>query len=585
MSDRIGGAVLNPGVKSILREFWRHRGKVVLGLVCLLVVDAAQLTIPLVVKAVVDRLADASAAVPWIAEQALVLVGLACVVALFRFAWRHFFFSASRLVELDLRNRILDHVMGLSARYFTGTRTGEVMALATNDVESVRQAIAMGFVAGFDASIYALVAIAAMLWLDPVLALWTILPLPFLALLMAASLKAIYDRWDRVQASYENLTEKVRESVAGIRILRAYAQEEGDSAEFHRLNRDYYGKYMRYVAIDACFHPAILLLAGTCVAILLGVGGERVMEGRTSIGAFVAFASYLGMLTWPMIAAGWMLSLVQRAAASMDRINTLLGLRDLEDDRPAPGGARLQGAIEAKGLTFAYPGQEEPALKVLNFSVPAGTGLGVVGEIASGKSTVAQLLCRMYDPPPGTVFLDGHDLLDLPAAFVREQIAYVPQEPFLFSDTVAENLRLGKPGATPAEMEEACGMAALHEEISALPKGYETLLGERGVTLSGGQKQRLCLARALLKPAPILLLDDTLSAVDAETERAILAALRAAAGQRTTIVISHRASAVRDLSRILCLQRGRVIQSGTHEELVRTPGFYKLMVELQEMEK
>jgi len=280
-----------------------------------------------------------------------------------------------------------------------------------------------------------------------------------------------------------------------------------------------------------------------------------------------------------------MLSLVQRAAASMDRINTLLGLRDLEDERPAPVGARLQGDIEAKGLTFAYPGQEEPALKVLSFSIPAGTGLGVVGEIASGKSTVAQLLCRMYDPPPGTVFLDGHDILDLPAAFVREQIAYVPQEPFLFSDTVAENLRLGKPGATPAEMEEACRMAALHDEISALPKGYETLLGERGVTLSGGQKQRLCLARALLKPAPILLLDDTLSAVDAETERSILAAFRAAAGQKTTIVISHRASAVRDLSRILCLQRGRVIQSGTHEELVRTPGFYKLMVELQEMEK
>ncbi len=578
------GAAVKPGVKSILREFWKHRWKVVLGLACLLVVDAAQLAIPLVVKGVVDELAASSATGPFIARQALILLGLACMVALFRFAWRHFFFSAARKVELDLRNRILDHVMGLSTRFFTGTRTGEVMALATNDVESVRQAIAMGFVAGFDASIYAVVAIAAMLWLDPVLALWTVLPLPFLAALMGVSLQAIYNRWDRVQSSFEGLTEKVRESVSGIRVLRAYAQEEGDVEDFEARNRDYYGKYMRYVAVDAYFHPAILLLAGTCVAILLGAGGSRVMEGRTSIGAFVAFSSYLGMLTWPMIAAGWMLSLVQRAAASMDRIDALLGLKDLEDDRPVPLGAAVRGSIEVKGLSFAYPGQAEPALKGLSFSIPPGGSLGLVGEVAAGKSTVAQILTRMYDPPAGSTYLDGRDILGLPVGFLRENIAYVPQEAFLFSDTVAENLRLGKASATREEMEAACRIAALHEEIEALPKGYETLLGERGVTLSGGQKQRLCLARALLKLAPILLLDDTLSAVDSETERAILRGLKDVMGRPTTLVISHRVSAVRDLGRILCMQRGTVIQAGTHEELVRQGGFYKNMVELQEME-
>jgi ATP-binding cassette subfamily B protein len=576
---------LKQGVKSILKEFWGHRWKVILGLVCLLVVDAAQLTIPLVVKAVVDAISSSTATLPWMAREAAILFGLALVVALFRFAWRHFFFSAARQVELDLRNRILDHMLELSTRYFTKTRTGEVMALATNDVESVRQAIAMGFVAGFDASIYALVAIGAMLWLDPVLALWTILPLPFLAVLMGVSLRAIYDRWDKVQTSFEGLTEKVRESVTGIRVLRAYVQEDGDVEDFERHSRDYYDKYMNYVKVDAIFHPAILLLAGTCVAILLGVGGARVMEGRTSIGSFVAFTSYLGMLTWPMIAAGWMLSLVQRASASMDRIDALLKNDDVEDDRAAPVGARIEGGFEVRGLDFSYPGQEEPALKGLSFAVPAGGSLGVVGEVASGKSTVAQLLCRMYDPPPGTILLDGLDVLDLPPGFLRARIAYVPQEAFLFSDTVAENLRLGKPDATPEEMEQACRLAALHDEIAQLPKGYETLLGERGITLSGGQKQRLCLARALLKPAPILLLDDTLSAVDAETERDILARLKAEASRRTTVVISHRASAVRDLDRILCLQRGSVVQSGTHEEMVRQEGFYKIIVELQEMEK
>lgn len=576
---------MKPGVKSILKEFSRHKTKVVLGLSCLLVVDAAQLASPLVVRAVIDAISESRATFPFIAREGLILLGLAVTVAVFRFAWRHFFFGAARMVELDLRNRLLDHVLGLSTRYFTKTRTGEVMALATNDVESVRQAIAMGFVAGFDASVYALVAIGAMLWLDPTLALWTILPLPFLSILMAVSLKAIYDRWDRVQSSFEGLTEKVRESVSGIRVLRAYAQEEGDVADFDRHSRDYYGKYMRYVAVDAFFHPAILLLAGTCVAILLGVGGARVISGRTSIGDFVAFSSYLGMLTWPMIAAGWMLSLVQRAAASMDRIDALLGNRDLEDAGAAPEGAEIRGGIEVRDLRFAYPGQAEPALKGLSFSVPPGGSLGVVGEVASGKSTVAALLCRMYDPPPGSVLVDGQDLNGLPVGFLRSHIAYVPQEAFLFSDTVAENLRLGKPDATAEEMEAACRLAAVDDEIAVLPKGYDTLLGERGVTLSGGQKQRLCLARALLKPAPILLLDDTLSAVDSETERVILGSLRKEAERRTTVIVSHRASAVRELDRIVCLQRGEVVQAGTHEELVARDGYYRMMVELQEMEK
>ena len=579
---------MKSGVKSILREFWTHRWKVVLGLACLLVVDAAQLAIPLVVKGVVDELAASSATGSFIARQALILLGLACVVALFRFAWRHFFFSAARKVELDLRNRILNHAMGLSTRFFSGTRTGEVMALATNDVESVRQAIAMGFVAGFDASIYAVVAIAAMLWLDPVLALWTILPLPFLAALMGVSLQAIYNRWDRVQSSFEGLTEKVRESVSGIRVLRAYAQEEGDVEDFEARNRDYYGKYMRYVAVDAYFHPAILLLAGTCVAILLGVGGSRVMEGRTSIGAFVAFSSYLGMLTWPMIAAGWMLSLVQRAAASMDRINHLLQIRDTEqrgDPRPPGLTSPIRGRVEARNLTFSFPDQERAALSGVSFLLEPGESLGVVGQVGAGKSALAQLVCRLHDPPPGTLMVDGKDVLDLPLEALRRAVAYVPQEAFLFSDTIAENLRVARPGATHEEMERVCRLASLHGEILSFPRGYETLLGERGVTLSGGQKQRLCLARALLKEAPILVLDDTLSAVDADVERRILVGLSGAVQNRTLIVISHRVSAVRDLMRILCLEDGRVIQSGTHDELSAVPGFYQRMVELQEVEE
>jgi ATP-binding cassette subfamily B protein len=423
-----------------------------------------------------------------------------------------------------------------------------------------------------------------MFWLDPVLAAWTVLPLPLLAAIMAVSLKAEYSRWDAVQASFEELTEKTRESMAGIRVLRAYGREEEDARDFEGKNADYLRKYMRFVAVDAFFHPAILLVAGSCVAILLAVGGARVMDGSASLGSFVAFASYLGMLTWPMIAAGWMLTLVQRASASMDRINALLHTREEEVGHPGGTGVPIKGFIEARGLTFSYPGQVGPALRDLSFRTETGGALGLVGEVGSGKSTVVQLLSRLYDPPSGTLFLDGRDVLDIPLDDLRRAIAYVPQEAFLFSDTIAENLRIAKADASDEELREVSSLAALHDEIQAFPKGYETLLGERGITLSGGQKQRLCLARALLKPSPILVLDDTLSAVDSQTERAILRGLRSFAGIRTMVVISHRVSAVRDLDRILCLRRGAVIQAGSHAELSSVPGFYRDLVELQEEE-
>ena len=576
---------MRSGLASIAGIFWAHRRSVVLGIACLLVTDAAQLSIPLVVRSVVDDITHGSATAAQVSRMALLLLGLSLTVALFRFAWRHFFFSTARLAERDLRRRILDHAMTLSSRFFTKTRTGEFLALASNDVESVREAIAMGFVAGFDASAFALFALGAMFWLDPILAGLTILPLPLLAAIMAVSLKAVYSRWDAVQASFEGLTEKARESMAGMRVLKAYGREAEDTADFERMNEDYFAKYMRYTRVDAFFHPAILLIAGSCVAVLLAGGGARVIGGQTSMGSFVAFATYLGMLTWPMIAAGWMLTLVQRAAASMDRINALLLTREEESGCLAAPTSPLAGGIEARDLTFAYPDQARPSLVRVSFEVPPGGSLGVVGEIGSGKSTLAQLLSRLYDPPIGSLLVDGRDVLDLPLDYLRAGVAYVPQEPFLFSDTIAENLRVAKPNATADEMWEACSLAALHEEIEGFPAKYETLLGERGITLSGGQKQRLCLARALLKPAPVLVLDDTLSAVDAEAERRILAGLKKTVGLKTLVVISHRVSAVRDLDAILCLQRGAVVQSGTHAELSRQPGFYRDMVELQEEER
>lgn len=572
------------GAKDILRIFWRFKTRAALGIVCLLMVDGAQLAVPLVVKGVVDGLVGGTATARWIGLQALILLALGLTMASFRFAWRHFFFSLARKAELDIRNRILDHALTLPTSFFSKTRTGEFMALATNDVESVRQALAMGFVAGFDGSIFALVAVSAMLVMDPALTGMVILPLPLLGALMALSLRAIYNRWDAVQASFEALTEKTRESVAGMRVLRAYDRATPDVADFNAQSEDNYRKTMHYVKVDAVFHPAILLLAGSCVAILLGAGGGRVLSGKLSIGSFVAFTSYLGMLIWPIIASGWMMTLVQRASASMDRINALLDVSDVEPrSRPGDGTAAVEGALRAEGLTFTYPGSDRPSLESLSFDVPKGGSIGVVGEVGSGKSTLVHLLMRIYDPPPGTLWMDGRDIVDLPVDVLRQATAYVPQEPFLFSDTIAENLRLGKADATREEMRWACGLAALDEEVAAFPQGYETLLGERGITLSGGQKQRLCLARALLKRSPVLILDDTLSAVDADTEAAILGSLRQARSGVTTVVISHRASAVRDLDHIVVLRGGRLVARGTHRELMAHAGYYRDMVELQEM--
>ncbi len=573
---------MNSGLKTLLTYQWKYRKLVLPGLLLLLSSDAGQLIAPLIVARIIDALASPQPSQGSVDRLCWMLFGVAAWIFASRFLWRHFMFSAARLAEMEIRNRLLEQVLRLPSAYFTRTRTGEVMALATNDLVSVRTALAMGIVAGFDSSILAAATLVIMAWMDWRLTLWTVVPFPLLAIVMAVSLSLSYKRWDAVQKSVENLTEKVRESLAGMRVLKAYVQEAGDLEDFEQSNRANYQSNMAYVRIDALYQPAIVVLAGSSVAILLAVGGGDVVSGELSLGKFNAFMAYLGMLTWPMIAAGWMVSLIQRGAVSMGRIQTMLGLPPEE-----VGGTEvsLKGALEARHLTFTYPEAGEPALVDFSFRLEPGQSLGIVGEVGSGKSTLALLLGRIYDPPPGTLFLDGQDVRELSLSSLRRAISWVPQEAFLFSETIEENLRLGHFEADSEELRRMAAVAALEGEILEFPKGYETMLGERGITLSGGQKQRLCLARALLKPAPVIVLDDTLSAVDSESERAILAELRGVLAGRTAVVISHRASSVRDLDHILVLEGGRIVQQGPHAELMAQSGYYKDMVELQELEQ
>lgn len=573
---------MNSGFRKLLYYQWKYRAWVLPGLLLLLCSDAGQLAAPQVVAEAVDLLKAQPHDQPAIDRLCLILLAVAAGIFLARFLWRHFMFSAARLAELEIRNKILEQVLRLPSSYFTRTRTGEVMALATNDLVSVRHALAMGIVAGFDASVLALATLAIMAWMDWRLTMWAVLPFPLLAVVMGISLSMSYKLWDVVQKTVEVFTEKVRESISGMRILKAYVQEKGDREDFEAGNEATYRANMAYVRVDAVYQPAIVVLAGSSLAILLGVGGAEVIAGRLSLGDFNAFIAYLTMLIWPMIAAGWMLSLVQRGSVSMGRIQAML---DLPAEEAVGETLVARGGLEARNLTFCYPDTTKPALENFSFKLEPGQSLGIVGEVGSGKSTLALLLGRIYDPPPGTLFLDGRDVRELSLKSLRQAISWVPQEAFLFSETIEENLRLGNEDATQSAVRQMATIAALEQEILEFPKGYETMLGERGITLSGGQKQRLCLARALLKPAPVIVLDDTLSAVDSESERAILHELRGALQGRTAVVISHRASSVRDLDWIVVLEEGRVVQQGRHAELMARKGYYRDMVELQEMEE
>lgn len=564
------------GLKALVGLLWSHRLATLVGLLALMLADAAQVAVPLVSRQVIDGLGPGQGPPT---RALLIIVGLGLLAYLSRCLWRYCLFGAARKCDVALRQRIYEQALRLPQPYHATTTSGHLMSLATSDIMAVRMVLAFALMSAFDALAFGLMSVGAMFYIDAQLALWTLIPFPFLGFLMAYLLGWEYRSWDRVQESIDRLTEKARESLSGMKVLRSLVQAEGDCDDFRQQTGEQYRRFMAYIRVDALYSPSILVLAGSSSAILLGLGGRYVAEGRMSVGDFAAFASFLAQLTWPMIAVAWSLSLVQRGAASMERILSLL------EQAPEPEQAEVPqpwpASLRASGLSYRYPSGQSQALEEVSFEIAEGASLGIVGEVGSGKSTLTRLLLRLYEPPAATLWLGDQDITQISLTQLRSRVAWVEQESFLFSQSIAENLRLGKPEATLEELEEVCRQAHLHAEILSFPKGYETMLGERGVTLSGGQKQRLCLARALLKPASVLVLDDTLSAVDGETEAAILEALRQRRGQQTCIVISHRVSSVRELDNILVLERGRVIQSGTHQQLLEQSGLYARLFQLQ----
>ena len=571
----------------------RYQRRFAAGLVSLILATGIQLVSPWILKLAVDDLTRGVTRQK-LAVYAGVLMTVALAGGIFRFLMRRIIIGVSRQIEYDLRNDFFSHLQRLPLAYFQRHRTGDLMSRATNDLNAVRMMVGPAIMYSCTTSIVFVVGVLLMLSISPRLTLLGLLPLPFVSLVVRGFGRAIYQRSEQIQEALAHLSATTQEALAGVRVVRAYGREAVEIERFRRSNNDYLDRSRAVIQLQGLFYPTLALFLGLSALIVLWLGSRLVVADQITVGDFVAFNAYLVMLSWPTIAFGWVTNMLQRGLAAWHRMLEILETPpSITDPGPHPTletPSDIAGRVEFRNLTFGYNGR--PVLDDISAIVEPGQTLALVGPTGAGKSTLVDLLPRLFDPPPGSVLIDGVDVREIPLTVLRGAIGYVPQEPFLFSQSIAHNVAFGALGSghrstsvsDDRAIAQAVDIARLDKDIADFPQGLDTMVGERGITLSGGQKQRAAIARALLIDPRILILDDALSAVDTHTEEEILVRLRRRIRQRTSIVVSHRISTVRDADLILVLDQGKVVERGTHDELVRRAGLYAGLYRKQQLE-
>jgi ATP-binding cassette subfamily B protein len=631
------GGPKKPGVSTWenLRGLWpylgRYTGPISLGLVALAIMGLIGVIVPLATGIITDTLAGSArpfeqvapgvtadvGALQWLSNHipsyqagsrgtlvvyCLVIVVCIALKGLMSFLTRWVLIGVSRDIEFDIRSDLLDRLLVMEPEFYVRNRTGELMSRATNDLNAVRMVLGPGIMYTGTTVVTMVLSIAILLVISPSLTLWVLLPVPVVAFAVRHFGKVIHELYEKIQASLATLSAKVQENLSGVRVVRAYAQEEAEVRGFDEPNREYVAKNVQLIKTWSMFMPSLTALIGTTFLIVLWQGGYRYLHGQMSLGALITFNTYLGLLVWPMIALGWVTNIFQRGAASMGRLNYILTATPQIDNRAAKVSpeTRVEGTIEFRNLTFTYPTANlssgkngvngngrgtKAVLKNIDLTIPAGSTVAIIGPTGSGKTTLAALIARLWDAPEGTILIDGRPIREWPVETLRRAIGYVPQDTYLFSESVGENIAFGLEQFEEGQVREAAAIASLDGEVQDFAGQYQTMVGERGVTLSGGQKQRTAIARAVIRDPRILILDDSLSSVDTQTEEKILGQLRGVMRGRTTLLIAHRTSTVRDADQIVAIKDGGIVERGTHEELLARGGYYADLYQKQLLEE
>ena len=577
--------------KHINRYYLRYAPMLILGILSLVMVDYMQLVVPELYRMVINGIDTGYVdGVPFdmnflLDKICLPMIFVIISLVVGRFLWRICFFGAGIKVETDLRSRMFDRCKDLSQQYYQVNKVGNMMSFFTNDLDTVQECFGWGIMMFFDALLLGVLAIGKMAKMNPILTLLCLIPMVFLTVASLVVGKYMEKKWDKRQAAFSSLSDFSQESFAGVAVIKAFVKETKELARFKKLSKENEDTNVDYTKLSMLLHVSLTLFIESVICVIIGYGGYLVYTGEFDAGKLVEFVGYFSSIVWPIMAISELIGMHAQGKASLDRIAELLDATPDVFDKDVEDVSDIRGDIEFKNLTFTYPDGDTPVLSDVSFKINAGENVGIIGRTGSGKTTVVDLILRTYNVPDGTLFIDGHDVNRMPIKAVRGAAAYVPQDNFLFSDTIENNIAFATDGGGREDIEFAAKMADVHDNIVDFPLQYQSVLGERGVTVSGGQKQRISIARALMKNAPILILDDSVSAVDVKTEKAILQNLADMRGGKTTILIAHRISTIEDMDKIIFIDNGRIVAVGKHEELIASCTEYKNMVDLQKLDE